>query len=207
MKSQPAIVVLAAGDGSRFSGSGHKLAQPFYGSTVLGATLKSALATKLPVVVVVRDDLADLARGHLAAKDVVVMASPTAAAASAASARRPAARVPGMGSSIAAGVEARSEASGWLIWPADMPLIRSETALAVAQALSNHPVAYAQHRGRRGHPVAFSAELFSELVSLTGDEGARRLVARYPAHAVELPDPGILFDIDTESDLSLATSS
>ena len=36
---------------------------------------------------------------------------------------------------------------------------------------------------------------------MRGDEGARRLVARYPAFAVEIDDPGILVDIDTEDDL------
>jgi len=75
--------------------------------------------------------------------------------------------------------------------------------LAVAAALEHHPVAYAQHRGRRGHPVAFGAELFTELATLVGDEGARRLVARYPAFGVEVDDPGVLLDVDTESDLEM----
>src|SRR5205085_1041517 len=34
--------------------------------------------------------------------------------------------------------------------------------------------------------------------------GARRLVARYPAYGVEIDDPGILIDIDTEEDLASA---
>jgi molybdenum cofactor cytidylyltransferase len=37
---------------------------------------------------------------------------------------------------------------------------------------------------------------------LTGDEGARRLVARYPAQGVEVDDPGVLLDVDTEDDLA-----
>ncbi|MDQ6684246.1 MAG: nucleotidyltransferase family protein, partial [Pseudomonadota bacterium] len=43
-----------------------------------------------------------------------------------------------------------------------------------------------------------------ELVALRGDEGARRLVARYPAWGVEIDDPGILADIDTVADLATA---
>ncbi|MEY3273165.1 MAG: hypothetical protein RLZZ341_2066, partial [Pseudomonadota bacterium] len=31
-------------------------------------------------------------------------------------------------------------------------------------------VVWAQHRGRRGHPVGFAAELYSELVQLDGDD-------------------------------------
>jgi len=73
--------------------------------------------------------------------------------------------------------------------------------LAVARLLDDHAVVYAQHRGKRGHPVGFAPELYSELLALSGDEGARRLVARYPAFGVELDDPGILVDIDTEEDL------
>ena len=52
--------------------------------------------------------------------------------------------------------------------------------------------------------MGFGAELFSELVMLKGDEGARRLLARYPTAAVELDDPGVLFDIDTVDDLAVA---
>ena len=59
----------------------------------------------------------------------------------------------------------------------------------------------AQYRGQRGHPVGFAAELYPELTALGGDEGARRIIARYPAFPVELDDAGILVDIDTVDDL------
>jgi molybdenum cofactor cytidylyltransferase len=75
--------------------------------------------------------------------------------------------------------------------------------LAVAGALVQHPVAYAQYHGRRGHPVAFAAELYSELVQLSGDDGARRVMLRYPAHGQDVDDPGVLLDIDTPADLDL----
>jgi molybdenum cofactor cytidylyltransferase len=203
MRFRPTIIVLAAGHGTRFKGARHKLEQtlgsgganvhtgdPAEGPTVLGSTLRHAVETQLPVVVITTAALAPVAWRQLARRDVVVLAD-------AESAR-------GMGHSIATGVSERSGAPGWLVLPGDMPLVTSESILAVAAALENHPVVYAQHRGRRGHPVGFSAELYSELVMLTGDEGARRLVARYPAHGVELPDPGVLVDVDTTADLDAA---
>jgi molybdenum cofactor cytidylyltransferase len=52
--------------------------------------------------------------------------------------------------------------------------------------------------------VGFAAELLSELRQLSGDEGARRLLARYPAHGIELDDPGVLVDVDTVEDLAAA---
>ena len=107
-----------------------------------------------------------------------------------------------MGYSIACGVSARPDASGWLVLPGDMPMVEPATLQAVARELRHHTVVYAQHRGQRGHPVGFAAELYSELILLDGDEGARRLVARYPAHGEELDDPGVLLDVDTPADLA-----
>ncbi|WP_280155172.1 nucleotidyltransferase family protein [Piscinibacter sp. XHJ-5] len=191
MKSRPAVIVLAAGTGSRFGASGHKLTQRLGASSVLGSTLRHAIASHLPVIVVTTEALADAARHHVASRDVVVVPE----------VGTPGPHSLGMGYSIAAGVSARPQASGWLVLPGDMPMIQPATLLAVAAALEHHPVTYAQHRGRRGHPVGFAAELYSELVTLSGDEGAKRLVARYPAHGVDVDDAGVLLDVDTEADL------
>lgn len=190
MKAQPVVVVLAAGRGSRFGGQRHKLEQPLGGNSVLAATLRHAVASGLPVLAVTTRALEPQAARVVATRDVVIVPEADSAPGL------------GMGYSIAAGVAASPDASGWLVLPADMPLVQPQTLVAVAEALHDHPVAYAQHRGRRGHPVGFAAELYSELVTLSGDEGARRLVARYPAHGVEVGDAGVLVDVDTEQDLA-----
>lgn len=191
MSASPTVIVLAAGRSERFGAGRHKLAQPLGASSVLARTLACAIASHLRTVVVTTAAFVELARSSVAARDVVVLPE---------SAPERAAPL-GMGTSIAAGVAASADSAGWLVLPADMPLVRPATLLAVGRALAHHPVAYAQHRGRRGHPVGFAAELYSELVELSGDEGARRVIARYPAFAVETDDSGILVDIDTEDDL------
>jgi molybdenum cofactor cytidylyltransferase len=187
MRLRPTIVVPAAGPGRRFGGTLHKLEQPFDGSTVLGCTLRHAIATQLSVVVVTTAALAPLAGELLARRDIVVLDEARAAS--------------GMGASIAAGISERSGASGWLVLPGDMPLVQPATLLAVAGALDQHAVAYAQYRGRAGHPVAFGAELYSELIQLQGDDAPRRLMLRYPAHGVAVDDSGVLLGVDTASDL------
>jgi molybdenum cofactor cytidylyltransferase len=187
MLGQPAVVVLAAGRGTRFRGDRHKLEQSIGGGpTVLAQTLRHVIESRLPLVVVTSETLAPLAAKSVAARDVTVL--------------DPALPV-GMGHSIAAGVAARPHASGWLVLPGDMPMVQPATLLAIAAALADHAVAYPQYRGRRGHPVGFGAELYSELTALDGDEGARRLIARYPSHAVDVDDAGVLVDIDTQQDL------
>src|SRR5512139_1578285 len=117
MNSRPAVVVLAAGRGSRFRGLHHKLMQTLGASTVLATTISNALATQLPVMVVTTDSLADMVSRHVAKRDMVVL-PPVGS---------PASQALGMGYSIAAGVAARSDASGWLILPADMPMVQTST--------------------------------------------------------------------------------
>ena len=193
MKTPPTVVVLAAGFGSRFKGARHKLDEALHGSTVLGCTLRQAVASQLHVVLVTTAPFVAAATEVLATSDIVVL--------SLAEASR------GMGHSVAAGVGERPDAGGWLILPGDMPMVRAQTLRSVAAALERHPVVYAQYHGRRGHPVGFGSELYSELIALTGDEGARRIVARYPVHGEELDDPGVLVDVDTQDDLAALTAS
>jgi molybdenum cofactor cytidylyltransferase len=191
MKPQPVIIVLAAGRGSRFSGQRHKLVQDLGSSSVLGQTIGHAIESRLPVVVVTTQPLAAEATRWVARREVGTPGSGPL----------------GMGFSIAAGVAARSDGGGWLVLPGDMPLVRPSSLVRVAEGLAQHAVVFAQHRGRRGHPVAFAAELFSELVQLAGDEGARRLMARYPSQGIELDDPGVLVDVDTPDDLAVVRAS
>lgn len=196
MDAGPVVVVLAAGRGARFDaarrGLGHKLAQPFGDTTVLGSTLAAVVASGLPRVVVTIETLRASASRWVGDDDVIVLppidgSDPTR----------------GMGDSIAAGIMARPHGSGWLLLPGDLPLIQAATLQTVAAALAEQLVVYAQHQGRRGHPVGFDKALYSELAGLRGDEGARRMLARYPAHAVEVPDAGVRMDLDTEADLEV----
>jgi molybdenum cofactor cytidylyltransferase len=197
METQAVVIVLAAGLGSRFGGPLHKLAQPLGSASVLGQTIAHAIESRLPVIVVTTDKLVAEAARWVARRDLVVL--PEVGSAGGGSL--------GMGYSIAAGVAARPQAAGWRVLPGDMPQVLPSTLVAVAAALPQQPVVYAQYLGRRGHPVGFSAELYSELVQLRGDEGARRVSARYPSIGLELGDPGVLFDIDTAADLAALRAS
>ncbi|MDR7332542.1 nucleotidyltransferase family protein [Roseateles asaccharophilus] len=197
MKRRPAVVVLAAGRGTRFRGPGHKLEQKLSTSpsadTLLARTLRQAIATQLPVVVVTTPALTPAVHKFVAARDVVTLPEHDEQG-------RP--HPIGMGHSIVAGVSATGDADGWLILPADMPLVQSSTIVAVAEGLERYPVCYAQYRGIQGHPVGFGTELYSELMALQGDEGARRIVARYAAQPITVDDPGVHIDVDTAEDLA-----
>lgn len=114
----------------------------------------------------------------------------------------------GMGDSIAAGVKATSDASGWLILPGDLPLVKPESLLQVARALGRHAVALPHYQGQRGHPVGFAAVCGLQLLNLEGNEGAARVVRSFVAGnsvaKIDLDDAGIVTDIDTVDDLARA---
>lgn len=197
MGMRPVVVVLAAGLGQRFLGAGHKLHQELDGAPLLAQTLKNAMGSGLRVLVVTRADLRPTIDGLVAARDVLTLPEKD-------SKGRPS--PVGMGHSLAAGVAASGDADGWLVVPGDMPLLQPRTIQAVAQSLHEHPIAYAEYRGQRGHPVGFGPELYSELVGLQGDDGARRLLARFPSQGVAVDDPGVLIDVDTVADLARVRS-
>ena len=192
-----AAVVLAAGAGRRFGGG--KLLAPLGGRPVLGRVL--ALINSLPLyprlaVAGAEAGVMDVAQGY----GFAVVDHPGWAA--------------GMGSSLARGVaalvgaeaEAEKATAGVFVFLGDMPMLRRRTLLALLNAVRRQKprVAYPVYRGRRGHPVYFSRECFPDLLSLQGEDGGRKVLARYPDHlAVPVDDPGVAADVDRVEDLAL----
>lgn len=116
---------------------------------------------------------------------------------------------PGMGDSIAAGVRATPDAAGWLIMPADLPLVTA-TTLSTMAAASSKAVSVPVYQGQRGHPVRFGAACGAALMALAGNKGAVSVVqSKIAAGAVafvDVDDAGVITDIDTLDDLQRAES-
>ena len=114
----------------------------------------------------------------------------------------------GMGDSIAAAVRSTERASGWLILPADLPLVLPSTLLAVADQLASAAVVVPTFKGERGHPVGFASTCRDALLALAGKQGAASVVrAQAASNAMVLlavDDAGIVTDIDTLDDLQRA---
>ncbi len=192
--STPAVVgiLLAAGRGSRFGGDkllARMNAGDLAGEPVGVAALRHLRLAVNDVIAVVRPDDHALAL-ELGANGARIVRCPQAD--------------DGMGASLACGVRASANAQGWIVALADMPWIRPQTIARVASALGHGAaVAAPHHRGERGHPVGFSRACHAALAALTGDEGAKAVVA---AHAddlvrIDTDDDGVLRDVDTPDDL------
>lgn len=115
---------------------------------------------------------------------------------------------PGMGDSIAAAVSKTADAAGWLILPADLPLIQPRTLLQVAQALQIQAVVQPCYQGageeQRGHPVGFGTVCRQDLLNLSGNKGAAGVIISYAAMKLIVNDVGVVTDIDTVDDLARA---
>ncbi len=187
MRGGPIVgILLAAGSASRFGAD--KLLAPLPEGTPVGvAALEHLAAVVDAVVAVVRPHDTALAAA-LAARGARVSMCPRAAE--------------GMGVSLAWGIRAAPAATAWVIALADMPWVQPATAARVVDALrEGASIAAPCWQGRRGHPVGFAADRYPDLVALSGDEGARPVLARYPVTLIDSEDAGILRDVDTPQDL------
>lgn len=188
MSALPTGILLAAGRSQRFGSN--KLLHPVKGDKTLLALSLDTLASVLPETIVVispelRSRITELER-----PGVRVVINEQAEQ--------------GMGSSLACGVRASQSASGWLIALADMLAIQPQTIAMLAEKLSHSPGIIApQFNQSRGHPVGFDRRYKEQLMALTGDSGARSIIAadRQCLELVPTDDRGVLLDIDYRTDL------
>jgi molybdenum cofactor cytidylyltransferase len=106
----------------------------------------------------------------------------------------------GMASSLAAGIAALpGDVEGVMVLLADMPKVSGTHVATLVAAFTPHGICIPVFGGRRGNPVLFGRSYFSAMRGLTGDKGARVLIAEHAGSVVEVPvgDEGILIDVDT----------
>jgi molybdenum cofactor cytidylyltransferase len=178
-----AAIFLAAGGGSRFGGTQHKLLTPFRGRPLVSWVLTAASDAGLDEVAVIVGAV-DL--GSLVPPEVTVIENADWAT--------------GQASSLQAArswaIERGHEAM--VVGLGDQPLVPSAAWSAVAATPS--PIAVATFEGRRRPPVRLARAVWS-LLPAEGDEGARVLMGDRPDLVSEVVCEGQPADIDNEEDL------
>ena len=112
----------------------------------------------------------------------------------------------GMGHVLAATLaQAGDDWAAVVVLLGDQPLVGGQAVARVVEAWRSGagPVVTATYGGRPGHPKLFDRGLLPDLLRLTGDTGARHLVAAHPewVSQVEVGDLGSDADVDVEADL------
>jgi CTP:molybdopterin cytidylyltransferase MocA len=182
----PEILILAAGSASRMRGA-DKLLEDIHGEPLLARSARVALATGCRVTVTLPPDRPGrlVAIQGLAVTPVIV---PDAAQ--------------GMAASLIAGLRALPAAAPVLMVLADLPDLTTKDLQACLAVWAKDPRAIprgAAADGTPGHPVGFPPDLRAELLALTGDTGARAVLARHAdrLHLVRLPGTHATTDLDT----------
>ncbi|HUE28253.1 MAG TPA: nucleotidyltransferase family protein [Solirubrobacteraceae bacterium] len=108
----------------------------------------------------------------------------------------------GCSSSIAAALRAVDPRSELLVLMlGDQPGVSARTVAALLGGLEGAALGACAYSDGRGHPLAFTRELFGELAALHGDKGVWKLLDRHGSEVVDVPIEGpVPRDIDTWED-------
>ncbi|MDA7947942.1 MAG: nucleotidyltransferase family protein [Hyphomicrobiaceae bacterium] len=187
-------VLLAAGTSSRF-GDENKLLVEIDGVPLVRRVAERVVASSLAATVVVTGFESERVEDALSDMKLEFARNPDFRS--------------GMAASLACGVAVvDGDASGAMIVLGDMPGVTTGLVDRLVGAFENedcHKITYpAGTDGRQGNPVIWPRRFFPDLLSLTGDRGAKALIAANPDDTLAVSvDDGVAFeDIDTRSDLS-----
>lgn len=190
-------VVLAAGTSSRYAG-GNKLLADFQGLPLLVRTIALLLPAARPIVVVTGHDAARVRRCIRAtfgqSGDIRLIHNSDYR--------------DGMGGSLRLGVGALPPmAPRAFLCLADMPGVDARLLRRLKCAWrANLDIIRPVFQGRPGHPVLISRRLFPAFEALTGDQGARTIIAAVPEHRQQCVPwhAGCVLDTDTPAAMRVA---
>ena len=188
-----AIVILAAGASSRL-GSPKQLLE-YNGKTLLQHAVDTALASGCPKVMVVLGARADIFKPGLENQPIEILENNN--------------WQEGMASSIRYALQhitiAGFQPESIIFMVCDQPYVTSSLLMSLVEkgVETGLPIIASGYGGKAGTPALFHKSMFSQLMELKGDKGARSLLAAQPQKVAIVPFPKGVTDIDTVADYEL----
>jgi molybdenum cofactor cytidylyltransferase len=184
-------LVLAAGGSSRLGRPKQLL--PFRGATLLDHTLATARACGFDRLVVALGGSGESVRAQVALDGAEVVDNPDFGT--------------GCGSSIAAAMEV-VDGDVLVLLLGDQPGVTVATVRSLLGGRGDAPLAVCRYDDGRGHPFAFSREVFADLRALHGDKAVWKLLDARPDEVAEVRVPGpVPLDVDTWEDYEAVLAS
>ena len=199
-KQAPRIagLVLAAGQ-SRRMGTLNKLLIAIDGKPMVRRAAEAVAASQASPVVVVTGHEGERVEAALAGIKAQLVRNPDYAQ--------------GLSTSLKRGLAALPpDADGAVICLGDMPMV-SETVIdrliAGFNPVEGRAICIPTWRGKRGNPVLLGRQFFPALAAVSGDLGARDLIAAHPEQVaeIEMESDAVLTDIDTPQALAKLAAS
>ena len=184
------IVILAAGDSSRLGNMKQLL--PFNGKTLLQHVIDEAADAGAQPIVVITGANANKVAASITDSRVSIVENGN--------------WKEGMASGIVAGIrQITGQNKGVkkiILAVCDQPFVSSALfeQLDEKQNKSGKPVVASTYADTVGTPALFSMEFFDQLLSLTGDEGAKKILKSNTSDVATVPFPRGEIDIDTQKD-------
>ncbi|HEX3377101.1 MAG TPA: nucleotidyltransferase family protein [Candidatus Acidoferrales bacterium] len=116
-------------------------------------------------------------------------------------------------SSIWAGIRSLEgiETDGIVLCPVDHPLVSARLVSELVDRFyeDKKQIVLPTYNGKRGHPVIFSRQLFSELLAAPAELGARTVVWAHSADVLEVPtdEEGVILNLNDPDMLKRVTGS
>ena len=183
-----AAVVLAAGQ-SRRMGSFNKLLMPIDGVSLIRRTVETVLGAQVGDVIVVTGYQSDQIKAQLTGLDVRFVHNSR--------------HDDGLSASLKIGIDAvPADCAAAMICLGDMPAVTPSHISRLAQEFdpaAGRAIGVPVHQGKRGNPVVWARRFFDEMKSVSGDVGARHLIAANESlvYEIEFDDTAVLTDLDT----------
>lgn len=186
-----AIVILAAGAASRMGQPKQLL--PINGKSLIKYITEIAMDTACYPVTVVLGANRQLIRGELDKMPITVIDNPK--------------WEDGMASSIKMGLigtyMTAKEIEAVIFLTVDMPYISSELINKLIEKAIQNPdsqIIASKYDGQIGIPVLFKRSIFNDLLDLSGEQGAKKVILQHLNNTKTIDFPEGKFDLDTQVD-------
>jgi molybdenum cofactor cytidylyltransferase len=186
-------LLLAAGKSSRMGGPNKMLAE-IEGRPMVARVAQRLLSSQARPIVAVLGNMADQVDAAIGKLPLERVRNPDFA--------------DGLSTSLKRGIAALpKDLDGVVVCLGDMPMVTGrdlDRLIGVFNPLEGRAIVVPVRHGKRGNPILWSSRFFPEMAALSGDVGARQLIAEHAdlVAEIEMDTDAVLLDIDTPEALA-----